>query len=265
MTQDTHPMMLIHASEVAACVGKNPYTSRDEMMRIIMKRMDAHLFAQSGLCLQEDLEKMIVTDARRANPVVDKLVDSAYKSGSADQTKTVHDVLQHVTSCVIKTDLTRVEQDTIIRHCRTEAFRKFGTIQETHAMEGLEQTVGVLTKDDVYTKRKVEGVNNLYVGGRIDGFATPLIQEGDESTVTVEPILIEIKNRMNRLFRKVVMYERIQVMTYMFIFRQSKAKLVERLGTQVMVHDIIRDDDAWSNIEIELQEFATDVFKMLSR
>lgn len=258
----TSPMVLIHASEVAACIGKNPYKSRADMVLVVLKRMDAAAFEQSGLSLQEDLEKALVASARQANPMIDETVDSAYKAGSSKGASEVHDVLQEVESIITNTpSLTKSDRKTILRHCRSEAYKGFGTLREQDAMKGLEDVVGILTKDNKYTKRRVDGSNNVFVGGRVDGFATLPQKDGD--TRTSEPVLIEIKTRMKRLFRKVVTYERIQVLTYMFIFKQVNAKMIEKIGIDVMVHDIVNNEEEWLEITSALQLFASDVIHLM--
>lgn len=56
---------------------------------------------------------------------------------------------------------------------------------------------------------------NWYIGGRIDGI--------NESETTV----IEIKNRVHKLFYTLRDYEKVQIYAYMFILNKKKSKLVE--------------------------------------
>lgn len=55
------------------------------------------------------------------------------------------------------------------------------------------------------------------IGGRIDGI--------NESETTI----IEIKNRVHKLFFNLRDYEKVQIFAYMFIFNKNKSKLVECL------------------------------------
>jgi hypothetical protein len=60
-------------------------------------------------------------------------------------------------------------------------------------------------------------------------------------------ILVEIKNRTNRLFRRVVEYEFIQVQVYLQMLGLVHARLVEQYNNQVLSHDIARDEETWTN------------------
>jgi hypothetical protein len=60
-------------------------------------------------------------------------------------------------------------------------------------------------------------------------------------------ILVEIKNRTNRLFRRVVDYEFIQVQVYLQMLGLVHARLVEQYNNQVLSHDVERDEETWIN------------------
>lgn len=250
-------MILIHASEVAACVGMNPYKSIADMMPIIMRRCDAAAYTRSGIVSQDEADAALVREARVSIPSIDAALCAAEDIGknasTAEQVCTTVDALMILAeheSCDSKT------RAAVVEHGRREAFCGFGTVQEGTSMRGLEELVGVLTKDDKYVKRRVDGTLPVFVGGRIDGFATPHPpSEGG-------PVLVEIKNRMKRLMRHVVDYERIQVLTYMYIHDQDAAKLIERKGDDVLIHDIVFAPIEWSLIMDALQDFAAKVVRM---
>lgn len=262
--------MLIHASEVAACIGRNPYKARADMLRVVLRRYDVAAFEDSGLEIQEEEDALVVLAARAADPAIDLAVRNAEASGSKTNVAEVHHLVkagQEAAADSVVGFLTPGMRAVVERHCRDEAFRQFGTAKETESMRGLEMTVGTLVKDDKYTKRRVDGPIKVFVGGRVDGFATPPatipLSSGSLVTPQVRPtVLVEIKNRMNRLFRRVVDYERIQVLTYMHIFQRRCAKLIERMGEEVAVHDIPYDHDEWLEISAALQDFAKDVIAL---
>lgn len=258
--------MLIHASEVAACVGRNPYKSREEMLSIVLRRYDAAAFEGSGLEIQEMVDAKVVATARSEDHAIDAAILAVENSGVKASVEEVHELVrvgQAATASSVSESMTPIVRATVARYCRDEAFRQFGIAKEGDSMRGLEQTVGVLTKDDKYTKRRVDGLFPVFVGGRVDGFATPPPRDGEK--VARPTVLVEIKNRMNRLFRRVVDYERIQCLTYMHIFERRCAKLVERMGEEVAVHDVPFDHIEWTEISSDLQAFAVDVRALVAR
>lgn len=254
--------MLIHASEVAACIGRNPYRSRAEMLRVVLKRYDAAAFQEGGFVVQSDVDACAVATARAADPAIDAAVAGAEAAGSRVCVAEVHGLIVAAQAAATQSaapSITPLVRTLVERHCRNEAFCQFGTAHEADAMRGLELTVGTLLKDDRYAKRRVDGPVAVYVGGRVDGFATPppAITGPDRPTV-----LVEIKNRMHKLFKRVVDYERVQVLCYMHIFERRCAKLVERMGDEVAVHDIPFDHVGWEEIASALQDFAREVISM---
>jgi hypothetical protein len=67
---------------------------------------------------------------------------------------------------------------------------------------------------------------------------------------------VEIKNRTNRLFRRVVDYEFIQIQVYLQMLGLVRARLVEQYNSQVLSHDVERDEEMWKNeIMPSLQAF----------
>ena len=73
-------------------------------------------------------------------------------------------------------------------------------------------------------------------------------------------ILVEIKNRTNRLFRSVPEYEFIQVQVYLQLLGLVHARLVEQYNNQILSHDITRDEEFWDNkILPELKKFCEEL------
>jgi len=75
-------------------------------------------------------------------------------------------------------------------------------------------------------------------------------------------VLVEIKNRTKRLFRKVPDYEYIQVQTYLQMLNLERARLVEQFNSQVLSHDIERDDEFWKNVLKCLESFCQQLYTM---
>ena len=66
---------------------------------------------------------------------------------------------------------------------------------------------------------------------------------------------MEIKNRMNGLFKRIRDYENVQVQTYLAMTGMAKAKLIEQYNDARMSHDIAMDNELWSDTLGTLKEF----------
>ena len=79
---------------------------------------------------------------------------------------------------------------------------------------------------------------NWYLGGRIDG-------------ITKDNTIVEVKNRMYRLFYKVRDYENVQIHSYMYLLKTQKSHLVEFLNKsknkKINVVEIDYNKNYWEN------------------
>ena len=77
-----------------------------------------------------------------------------------------------------------------------------------------------------------------YIGGKIDG-------------INDDKVLIEVKNRMNRLFYRLRDYEKVQIFSYLYILELENARLVECYKKQnncnINVIEVGFDQDYWDN------------------
>jgi RecB family exonuclease len=116
-----------------------------------------------------------------------------------------------------------------------------------------------LVKDNSFYNYEVctLGQTKFVVTGKIDR-----IEERDDGS----RILVEIKNRTNRLFRRVVEYEMIQVQVYLQMLGLLRARLVEQYNNQVLSHEIMRDEELWANVIVPgLEEFCLELHQCLAK
>mgnify|MGYP001343927989 CR=1 FL=1 len=115
-----------------------------------------------------------------------------------------------------------------------------------------------ITKDNLFIKKKIIENNNftIKVGGKIDG-----INKKDGS-------IIEIKNRMKKLFYELRGYEKIQLMCYLYLFQSEKGYLVEAYkkkdGTDINIIECQYDEDLMNKIINVLNNFGNYYFQFLN-
>lgn len=116
--------------------------------------------------------------------------------------------------------------------------------------QGIEKEGGRLDKLEKELKGKIvnrntkggyyEMSNNSYIYGKCDGI--------------LDDIIIETKERKNRLFGKVQDYEKIQIYAYMKIFKLKKAKLVENFENETKTYDIKYEQKYWDMIKTKYDD-----------
>ena len=129
----------------------------------------------------------------------------------------------------------------------------FGTAKEAEAVTRFVANHGFnvhVAPDQTFFKAVSE---NLFIAGRVDGLI------GDDK-------VLEVKNRMNRLFGSVPEYERVQCMSYMWLSGRPYCVWLQALnkGASDMQQDhktLHFDEDLWDQICSRLIAFADCVWR----
>jgi hypothetical protein len=100
-----------------------------------------------------------------------------------------------------------------------------------------------------YKKLKYDSIDNYewFIGGRMDAI--------DNETRTI----IEIKNRVNKLFSRILDYELCQIQLYMWLVDFSNSKLIENYNQSILEYEIAYDplyiDNVLNKINIFINNF----------
>ena len=147
----------------------------------------------------------------------------------------------------------------VIEHIRSKVYTTHGTRSEDKTADTVEKTEGVklIRDDNFYTLPVCEIFENKYViCGKVDR-----IEERPDGS----KVLVEIKNRTNRIFGSVPEYEFIQVQVYLQMLGLVHARVVEQYNNQVLSHDVTRDEEFWKNKVIPgLKEFCEELNEKLT-
>ena len=147
-------------------------------------------------------------------------------------------------------NLSEVDKTEITRSITNVTNTKFGIRNETDVTKLYENMSGqIIIKDDKYRKIKLFDVGDCHVsiGGKIDGINA----DGN--------IIIEVKNRIHKLFYVLRDYEKVQIMCYMHLFNVRKGHLVEahkkKDGTEINIIDVDYDNEYMNNIFRKIADF----------
>ena len=289
-------MITINASEIAALVGKNPYKDPEEAIQDLLNRNvhktpDTETQRTLEICKDDKeaqrLHQEMVARARhtksseeaaRVKTEYHQKIEGVEKSRVAqigqehDQSvKKIDEEFEKKTreACTRgqKLQVQAEKADAIIEvqsqvmkktheiqsqmtHMKNVGTRKtntsFGTRHEGDVGEMYHKQTGLRIEKD-NARKFWEFMPGFGIVGRFDGF-------NEEGT------LVEIKNRMRRLFGTVVEYEKVQIHVYMAMSRKTQAQLVERYQDQIMVHEVEFDQQFMDGVLDELKDICKSYF-----
>jgi hypothetical protein len=154
-------------------------------------------------------------------------------------------------------NLNAEEKKLVVEDCKRNVYTRFGTKNEAFVLAGIpnvraDTAFRMKHLTDAYLPNGTQ--IHVQVGGKIDGYT--------QDAETGEKIIIEIKNRMNKLFGRVVPYERVQAMAYMYVHGAQRCKLIERFGGSVLQHELAFDPDEWQCVVKDATNFANEVLAL---
>jgi hypothetical protein len=152
------------------------------------------------------------------------------------------------------------ERQLVDAHLKKNLYTAYGTRAETEMLQHIRDVMCIpCHADPAFYKvcmGEIDGVP-WFVGGKIDA----LSDDGD--------LLIEIKNRVNRLFHRAPTYEAVQVQAYLELLDVHQGALVECFksevgGVQTNLIPIARDKMFWKHDVVpKLRKFVAFLVKLL--
>lgn len=226
--------VIIKASDVAACVGRHQYKARSEVLNEIWKKNWPETFSGQT---KTDKAKEILQISPEAQKVLAAAVD--IKARDSSEVQSVFEKAKEAINSDPK--LSAAQKAEVLEHVRSQVYTTHGTRSEDKTSDKVAATENTrLVRDDSFYNLDVCTVGDVkfVVCGKIDR-----IEERPDGS----RVLVEIKNRTNRLFRRVVEYEFVQVQVYLQMLGLVHARLVEQYNNQVLSHDVERDEETWTN------------------
>jgi hypothetical protein len=224
--------IILKASEVAACIGKNQYKNPSEVADELWKKYCPFTF--KGVTKNDKARETISQSDEAGQALTDAMASVAEKSD--DATKIVGEAMSKINA---NKTLSPTQKREVNDFIRSQVFTTFGTKSEdkTSTKVELEEGVTLQRDDNFYTIEVTNVCGTRYViVGKID-------------RVEVQPdgtkVLVEIKNRARGLFNAVRPYEMIQVQTYLQMVGMDTARLIEQYNNETASHHIVKDQGLW--------------------
>jgi hypothetical protein len=226
--------VVLKASNVAAMIGRHRYKPRSEVFDELWKKYAPAKFTGKT---KSDKAEEALSVSRDAHDIYEKIKN--VKTETSDQVQAIF----KEASAKINFDpkLNNVQKAEVIEHMRSQIYTSHGTRSEDRTSDKVESEEGVrLVRDENFYQFEICTIDDTryVVMGKIDR-----IEEKPDGS----KILVEIKNRTNRLFNSVPEYEFIQIQVYLQMLGLIHARLVEQYNNQVKSHDVTRDEEMWDN------------------
>jgi len=245
--------IVLKASEVASILGRNQYKPRHEVFNEMWKKYSPETFKGKT---KKDIAEEALGASESARAVLASALNSRAKDSHEVQ-KIFAEALEKVNS---DSKLNATQKAEVAEHLRSKVYTTHGTRSEdTTAVKVASDENVKWVRDNSFYNYEVCTLGDMkfVVTGKIDR-----IEERPDGS----KILVEIKNRTNRLFRRVVEYEMIQVQVYLQMLGLIHARLVEQYNNQVLSHDITRDEELWINVIIPgLEEFCQEFHQAVNQ
>lgn len=208
--------LLFNISEIAIVTGDNPYKTKRDYLIDFWKKHDK--------CDYEKYTEIAKFVKETDQDIINKIVDSNkidIKKELSECVKSKNTVkLNEVKKEIFKKmeGLNENDKKEITKSLNNVTNTKFGISNENDVTKLYESMTGnSIIKDDKYRKKIIYEHENfkIVICGKIDGFNN------------TNGSIIEIKNRINKLFYALRDYEKVQIMAYLHLFKANVGHLVE--------------------------------------
>ena len=242
--------IVLKASDVAAIIGLNPYKPRKEVLHDLWKKYNPDSFTGKT---KRDREQEALNASTEAQNIV-KEASAICAQNSTEVQKIFNDAKQKV---ILDQNLSKEQKVEVVEHLKSKIYTRHGTRSEDKTSDRVGSS-GRLVRDESFYTLEVCTLEDIQfvVMGKIDRIEE--LPDGSR-------ILVEIKNRTNRLFRRVVEYENIQVQVYLQMLGLIHARLVEQYNNQILSHIIDRDEEMWQNVIYPgLKSFCKELYECMT-
>lgn len=239
----------IFASDLSNLVGLNKYRNPSE---ILLKLWKTNYPEDYGSIKQELNQKKKPIALEETKQETFKRISTKYQ----DKTTKLYDDIK---KCQDEKDIVKMKESRkkLLEHCQDLESKdkveiekaiyeitntNFGTKQESKSIHIYTQLTGLpVLKIQKFSKRPLisSSKNIWFLGGKLDG-------------ILQDKTIIEVKNRMNGLFKTVREYEKVQTYAYMYIFHSQKSQIVEtylkRETPECGIIDVPFEQEYWQGL-----------------
>lgn len=249
--------LVINISQISILTGHNTYQSQRDYLINFWKKTNKDDYEKYKELTNFELkdDKTVFNNISKKHKL--DINDDLYKCFKSTNTAELDKNKQILLSKV--DNLNEKEKKEITEAVKNLSNTRFGIKNENDVCKIYEEMNNcVITKDNLFIKKTIYETKkfSIQVGGKIDG-----INKKDNT-------IIEIKNRMKKLFYELRGYEKIQLMCYLYLFQSSKGYLVEAYkknnSTDINIIECIYDETMMNKILKVLKDFGNYYVKFIN-
>ena len=222
--------IIIKASELAACIGKNPYKKPEDVLLEMWKKYSPETF--KGETVDDRNLKAV-----KASPQTRALFYQVLKMKPANSDEVSLAITETLAKVDLDPNLTKAQKKDAGECMRKMLSTHHGTRSEAKTADQDEEKLEIDNSFHTLAITKIEDIQ-FEIVGKIDRLQ---IGENGEKT------LVEIKNRARCLFGEVREYEHLQVQTYLQMLDLQHGRLTEQFNEERRHYPIERDNELWNN------------------
>ena len=256
--------LCVYASQAAACIGENRHKKIEDAVEAVWERADEAGYraarTRNGILTDDEILARVETTHKE---VGDMLQAAGSRAESSTEVAHKYQSLSHrFNSFADEHKLGEADRRVIDDALRKTSYTCYGNEQESAVFGYLRDTLGInCVMDPTFYKARAGVVDTphgkvpWFIGGKIDAISSD------------RTLLIEIKNRVNRLFRRPPAYEMVQIQTYMWLLGVEKAVLVECMKTAARGShgfEVPHEDVNMIPVERDHARWANDYFPKLA-
>lgn len=259
--------IFINASELAIITGHNRFNYlsdyviklyeryfHDDYKRIVSLISKKKVKITKSESAQECIKRVVKTN----NLDIKKSLNECLKSNNVQELSKKQELLKNT----IQKDKNISIQDKLLinESIKSLTNTNFGTNNENHVIKYYESIINknIITTNDFFSKELFKNDNyTWYVGGKVDGI---FINDDNEK------VLLEVKNRVKKLFYTLRAYEKVQIYAYMLLLGTNKAKLIECLKnnrSEFNTIDVNFEQDFFEKKILKYLESFIDLFELI--
>ncbi len=171
--------------------------------------------------------------------------------------------LKKVQALTDKTTMTSDEQQLLAKKLRGNVNKSFGTMKEHIAIKIYEQRTGHRVRNNNDRLYKLKFVKDecdpyFWICGKVDGIT--------DKRGSPDRCLLEVKNRKNRLFKNIPIYDQVQTTIYMKMLGCEFCDFVQCLNTsrgpKISINEITINHQLWSVVQDRLYKYIDLIYRL---
>lgn len=243
----------IKASDIAACIGYNKYKNVNDLLDEYCNKFRLLFGKPKENSKRDDILEVINEKLPELSAVIQKTVKDVdfHKLDNDEISEMVESAREKISS---NEDLTEIQKEEVFDELKSKIYRSYGEVsEEKTSKQIIKETSKKLVKDKKFYKLEIYRTDNVkfIIYGQTDR-----IEYNEDGS----KVLIEIKNRMNRLFKFVPKYELVQIQIYLRLIGLENAKLVEQYKDTIYTHIIKIDNTMIDNVISKLEIFCKHIY-----